>query len=90
MIAKLKNIPIERNLCIYCQKEFPRGPLAIVSFDIAVAHRERWMYMNRNCTSDTEPLYIPSSSKKLTTNITVFVEIVFMTISLILHYNLLK
>ena len=67
MTAKLKNIPIERNLCVYCQKEFPRGPLAIVSFDIAVAHRERWMYMNRNRTSDTEPLYIPSSSKKLTT-----------------------
>ena len=67
MIAKPKNIPIERSLCAYCQKEFPRGPLAIVPFDIAVAHRERWMYMNRNRTSDTEPLYIPSSAKKLTT-----------------------
>ena len=67
MIAKLRNIPIERSLCIYCQKEFPRGPLAIVPFDIVVAHRERWMSMNRNRTSDTKPLYIPSSAKKLTT-----------------------
>ena len=67
MIAKLRNIPIERSLCIYCQKEFPRGPLAIVPIDIVVAHRERWMSMNRNRTSDTKPLYIPSSAKKLTT-----------------------
>ena len=67
MIAKLKDIPIERSLCAYCQKEFLRGPLAIVPLDIAVARRERWMYMNRNSTSDTEPLYIPSSAKKLTT-----------------------
>ena len=27
MIAKLKDIPIERSLCAYCQKEFPRGPI---------------------------------------------------------------
>ena len=39
----------------------------MVPFDIVVAHREKWMYMNRNRTSDTEPLYIPSSAKKLTT-----------------------
>ena len=67
MIAKLKNIPIERSLCAYGQKEFPRGPLVIVPFDIVVANRERWMYMNRIRSSDTEPLSIPSSAKKLTT-----------------------
>ena len=67
MIAKLKDIPIDRSLCAYCQKEFPRGPLAIVPFDIVAAHKERWMYMNRNRTSDALPLYIPSSAKKLTT-----------------------
>ena len=56
IIAKLKDIPIERSLCAYCQKEFPRGPLAIVPFDIVVTHSKSWMYMNRNRTSDTEPL----------------------------------
>ena len=39
----------------------------MVPFDINVAHRERQMYMNRNHTSDTEPLYVPSSAEKLTT-----------------------
>ena len=29
MIAKLKDIPIDKSLCAYCQKEFPRGPLAV-------------------------------------------------------------
>ena len=67
MTAKRKDIPIERSLCACCQKEFPHGPLAIVPFDTVVTHRERWMCMNRNRTSDTEPLYIPSSAKKLTT-----------------------
>ena len=66
MIAKLKDIRIEESLCAYCQKEFPRGPLAIVLFDIVLEHRERWMYMNRNRTSGTEPLYIPFPAKKLT------------------------
>ena len=27
MIAKLKDIPIEKSLCAYCQKEFPRGSI---------------------------------------------------------------
>ena len=39
----------------------------VVPFDINVAYRERWMHMNRNRTCDTQPLYIPSSAKKLTT-----------------------
>ena len=67
MIAKPKDIPIERSLSAYCQKEFLCGPLAVVPFDIVVAHRERSGYMNHNRTSDTELLYIPSSVKKLTT-----------------------
>ena len=33
--AKFKDTPIERSLCTCCQKEFPRGPLVIVPFDIA-------------------------------------------------------
>ena len=45
MVAKRKDIPIERSLWAYCQKEFPRGPLAIVPFDIVAAHKERWMYI---------------------------------------------
>ena len=66
MIFKLKDLPMERSLCAYCQKEFARSPLAIVPFDIIAAHRERWMYVNHYRTSDTEPLYIPSSAEKLT------------------------
>ena len=50
MIAKLKDIPIERSLCAYSQKEFSRDLLAIVPFDNVVAHRERWMYLYRNRT----------------------------------------
>ena len=41
MVAKRKDIPIERSLWAYCQKEFPRGPLAIVPFDIVAAQSER-------------------------------------------------
>ena len=66
MAVKLKYIPTERRLCAYYQKEFPRGPLAIVPLDIVLTHRERGTYMNRNRASDTESLYIPSSAKKLT------------------------
>ena len=41
MIAKLKDIPIGRILCLYCQKKFSRGTLAIVPCDIVAAHREK-------------------------------------------------
>ena len=47
------------------QKQFPRGQLAIVSFDIAISHEERWLYLNRNRSADSQPLYVASSVKKL-------------------------
>ena len=61
------DIQIERNFCNYCRNEFPRGPFLIVPYDIAIKPKERWKYLNRNRKSESEPLYLPSSAKKLTT-----------------------
>ena len=66
ILSQVKDVPIEKNVCAYCQNEFPRGQLAIVPFDIVISHKERWLYLNRNCYADSQPLYIASSVKKLT------------------------
>ena len=34
------NNPLNKNSCGYCGTEFPRGPLAIVPFDIVISHKE--------------------------------------------------
>ena len=59
-------MPIERNFCSYSQNEFPRGLLLIVPYDIAIKHKERWKDLNRNRKSESEQLYLPFYSKKLT------------------------
>ena len=66
-ITLVKDIPVERNFCNYCRNEFPRGPLLIVPYDVAINHKGRWKYLNWNRKSELEPLYLPSSAKKLTT-----------------------
>ena len=47
-ITLMKDIPIKRNFCSYYQNEFPRGPLLIVPYDIAVKYKEKWKFLNRN------------------------------------------
>ena len=90
----MKDIPIERNFCNYCQNEFPRGPLLIVSYDIAIKHKERWKYSNRNRKSVSEPLYLPSSAKKLTTRFycirrrCIFNRFPYVTAELLKHENI--
>ena len=63
----MKDIPTEKKSCSYCQNEFPLGPLLIVPYDIAIKHKERWKYFSWVRKSESEPLYLPSSAKKLTT-----------------------
>ena len=69
ILTQVKNVPIEKNACAYCQNKFPRGQLAIIPFDIVISHKERWqrwVYINRNRNTDSQPLYTASSVKKLT------------------------
>ena len=66
MVIAVKNIPVEKSSCGYCGKEFPRGILAIQPFDIALSHRERWQYLNRNTSGKDEPKYLPSPRGKMT------------------------
>ena len=40
MIAKLKDIPIERSLSAYCQNKFLCSPLVIAPFDSCSAQRK--------------------------------------------------
>ena len=63
MIFSVTQVSLNKNQCGYCGKKIPRGPLAIVPFDIVIEHKERWQYLNRNRTSELDPVYLPSSSK---------------------------
>ena len=66
-INHLLKVPLNKNQYGYCAKDIPRGPLAIVPFDIVIKHKERWQYLNRNRTSKLGPVYLLSSSKTPTT-----------------------
>lgn len=66
MVIAVKDIPIEKSSCGYCGREFPRGIIAIQPFDIALSHRERWQYLNRNTNGKDEPKYLPSPRGKMT------------------------
>ena len=60
-ICKTTEIPVQKNFCFSCKKEFPRGILSIIPFDIVMKHQERWQYRNKS----GKPEYLPSN--KLTT-----------------------
>ena len=47
-VIRVGGIPENKCVCSYCGNEFPRGPIAVVPFDIALAHEERRKYLNRN------------------------------------------
>ena len=68
VVCSINEITEEKNHCGYCAHEFPRGRLAIVPFSIAIKHQERWKYLNqKHKANPSEPMYLPSSAKKLTT-----------------------
>ena len=61
MICSVSQAPLNKNQCGYCGKMLPRGPLAIVPFDIIIKHKERWQYLNRNRLSELDFVYLPTS-----------------------------
>ena len=67
MICSVSQVPLDKNKCGYCGKEFPRDSLAIVPFDIVIKHKEGWQYLNQNRISELDTVYLPSSSKTPTT-----------------------
>ena len=66
ILTQVKDVPIEKHVCVYYQNEFPQGQFAVGPFDIVISHKKRWLYLKRNRNADSQPLYIPSSVKKLT------------------------
>ena len=42
--------------------------MAIAPFGIVIKHKERWQYLNRNRTSELDPVYLLSSSKTASTH----------------------
>ena len=67
VVCSIDAVPVTKNRCTYYGNEFPQGPFAIVPFDIVLKHEERWRYLNRNRQRPSDPTYLPSSAKKLTT-----------------------
>ena len=43
---------------MYCEYEFPRGPIALVLFNISLAHEERWKYLNRNRKNENDTEFL--------------------------------
>ena len=41
-VIRVRDIPENKCVCSYCGNEFPCGPIAVVQFDITLAHEERW------------------------------------------------
>ena len=58
-------IPPKKNFYSYCGLDFPRGPLAIIPFDMVFSHEERWEYPNPNKDAG-QPKYLKSPPGKLT------------------------
>ena len=65
-VIRLRDIPENKCVCSYCRNEFPRGPIAVVPFDIALAHEGRWKYLNRNRKNENDPEFLPCAMNKLT------------------------
>ena len=66
-ILSVLTVPSNKNSCGHCGNEFPRGPLAIVPFDIVINHKERWQYLNRHRATENDPKYLPSPANFPTT-----------------------
>ena len=66
-ICSVLMVPSNKNNSGYCGHKFPRGPLAIVTFDIVISHKERWQYLKRHRTTENDPKYLPSLANFPTT-----------------------
>ena len=64
-ICLTKGIP-EGKVCGYCSKDFPRKALSIVPYGIALSHKERWQFLNRNRESASDPVFIVAGNKMKT------------------------
>ena len=60
-------VPQDKNICGQCRKEFPRGCLACIPYNIVLKHQGRWQYLNRDRKQETDPMYLPSPGNKMTT-----------------------
>lgn len=67
VLTKVEAIPTEKSRCSYCGQEFPRGFLAILPFDVALSHRERWEYLNKERRDESDPIYLQSPAGRMTT-----------------------
>ena len=45
VICSVLQVPLNKNQCGYCGKVFFRGPLATVSFDIVIKHKEKRQHL---------------------------------------------
>lgn len=66
IMVKIDDIPLQKNACGYCGREFPRGFLCCIPFDVALSHRERWEYFDKDA-KEGEPRYKQSPYGKKTT-----------------------
>ena len=65
-VIRVRSIPENKCVCSCCGNEFPRGPIAVVSFDMVLAHEERCKYLNRNRKNENETEFLPCAINKLT------------------------
>ena len=66
LVIPVRDIPENKCICSYYGDEFPRRPIAVVPFVIALAHEERWKYLNRNRKNENGPEFLPCAMNKLT------------------------
>ena len=65
-VIQVGNIPENTCIYLYCGNEFPHGPIAVVPFDKALAHEERWKYLNHNRKNESDPEFLSCAMNKLT------------------------
>ncbi len=63
----VQEVSQDNNQCGQCRKEFPRGCLACIPYNVVLKHQERLQYLNRDRKKETDPLYLPSPGNKMTT-----------------------
>ena len=66
-ICSVLRVTSNKSSCGHCENEFPRGPLAIVPFDIVISNKERWEYLNRHRATENNPKYLPPPANFPTT-----------------------
>ena len=54
-VIRVRDISENKCVCSYCGNEFPRGPITVEPCDIALAHKERWGYLNSSRKNENDP-----------------------------------